>query len=224
VALIEYSLLTETLNYCGEIQSIDPGLIWYAVFRRGDNFYRTRADIMVLKSKYALGKGLEFDVRADLNKEVAFMVSSPKVLDTNWSVYQPFDYFVNNPNKLFPGQQVELYALAPVADVHNVTLSATGAVLEVGQCPVLEKYKIWVTAERDGTPIQQDITPMFSYMGQCGQPEIYWFGDFNGDQYPDIIFVSVGDKGTLFTLFMSDAQAKTMLYRKADEWFNKTCE
>lgn len=219
-----YSLLTETTNYCGDIQGIDPGLIWYGVYRRGDLFYRTRVDVMVLKSKYALGKGLEFDVRAETKKEIAFMLSSEKVLDTNWSVYQPFDYFVSNPNKLFPGQQIELYAKAPMADVHNVTLFATGAVLEVGQCPVLEKYKIRATAERDGTPIEQDLTPLFSYMGQCGQPEIYWFGDFNGDDYPDIIFVSVGDKGTLFTLLMSDAPTKTMLYRKAAEWFNKTCE
>jgi len=224
VVVINYNLLTETANYCGDIQSIDPGLIWYAVYRRGDNFYRTRIDVMVLKSKYSVGKGMEFDVRADTDKEVAFMFSSPKVLDTNWAVYQPFDYFVTHPNKLFPGQQIELFAKAPVADVHNVYLSATGAVLEVGLCPVLENYKIKATAERDGNPIEQDITPLFSYMGQCGQPEIYWFGDMNNDQFADIIFVSVGDKGTLFTLLMSDAQGKTSLYRKAAEWFNQTCE
>jgi hypothetical protein len=224
VVVINYNLLTETANYCGDIQGIDPGLIWYAVYRRGDYFYRTRTDVMVLKSKYALRKGLEFDVRADTDKEVAFMFSSPKVLDTNWAVYQPFDYFVTHPNKLFPGQQIELFAKAPVEHVHNVYLSATGAVLEVGLCPVLEKYKMKATAERDGYAIEQDITPLFSYMGQCGQPEIYWFGDMNNDLYPDIIFVAVGDKGTLFTLLMSDAQGTTTLYRKAAEWFNQTCE
>ena len=219
-----YSLLTETMNYCGDIRTIDPGLIWYAVYRRGDLYYRRRVDIMVIKSKYALGKGLEFDIEAETDKEVSFMISSPKTLDTNWAVFQPFEYFVNNPNKLFPGQQIELFANAPSADMHNVYLSATGTVLEVGLCPVLEKYRIKVTAERDSNPIEQDITPLFSYMGQCGQPEIYWFGDFNDDQYADIIFVSVGDEGTLFTLLMSDAQEKTTLYRKAAEWFNQTCE
>jgi hypothetical protein len=222
--VLNYNLLTETMNFCGDIRNIDPGLIWYAVYRRDNLFYRKRVDIMVIKSKYALGKGLEFDIEAETDKEVSFMISSPKTLDTNWAVYQPFDYFVTNPNKLFPGQQIELFAKAPVADMHNVYLSATGSVLEVGLCPVLEKYRIKVTAERDGNPIEQDITPLFSYMGQCGQPEIYWFGDFNDDNYADIIFVSVGDEGTLFTLLMSDAQGKTTLYRKAAEWFNKTCE
>ena len=224
IVLENFEMLTELSNYCGDIAAIDPGKIWYAIHRRGDNFYRSRVDIEILKSKYSLGKGLEFDIRSSRRLEVAFFISSEKPLDTNWRVNQPFDYFVLHPNKLFPGQQTEIYAYDPVPDIHNVTLFATGAVLEVGQCPVLEKYAIKVTGEMNDQLIVQNLTPDFSYLGQCGQPEIYWFGDLNGDLYPDIIFVSMGDKGTLFTLFMSNLQDDGKLYRKADEWFNKTCE
>lgn len=224
VAITPYELLTEVSNYCGDIRDIDPGKIWYAVHRNGDYFTRSRVDIEVLKSKYSIGKGLEFDIRSARTLEVAFFISSDEQLDTNWRVELPFDYFMFNPNKLFPGQQTELYAHEPVADVHNVTLFATGAVLEVGQCPVLEKYTIKATGEMNDQLIVQDLTQDITYLGQCGIPEIYWFGDLNGDVYPDIIFVSVGDKGTLFTLFMSNTLNDGKLYRKADEWFNTTCE
>ena len=224
VKLEAYEMLTEVSNFCGDIRDIDPGKIWYAVHRKGDDFYRSRVDIEILKSKYSIGKGLEFDIRSARILEVAFFVSSEKQLDTNWRVNLPFDYFVLNPNKLFPGQQTEIYAYDPIPDIHNITLFATGAVLEVGQCPVLEKYTVKATGEMNDQLIVQDLTPDFTYMGQCGIPELYWFGDLNGDLYPDIIFVSVGDEGTLFTLFMSNTQDDGKIYRKADEWFNKTCE
>lgn len=219
-----YKLLTEVSNYCGDIRDIDPGKIWYAIHRNGPYFTRSRVDIEILKSKYSIGKGLEFDIRSARTLEVAFFMSSENQLDTNWRVELPYDYFVANPNKLFPGQQTELYAYEPLADVHNITLFATGSVLEVGLCPVLEKYAIKATGEMNDQLIVQDLTPHFTYMGQCGLPEIYWFGDINGDLYPEVIFVSVGDEGTLFTLFMSNTAQKEDLYYKADEWFNKTCE
>jgi hypothetical protein len=217
-------LLTETSNYCGDIREIDPGKIWYAVHRNGDYYRMSRAEIQVIKSKYSLSDKLEFDIVAQGNREVAFLISSEELLDTNWRVELPFDYFARNPNKLFPGQQIELYGYTPVADIHNTTLFATGTVVEVGQCPVLENYKIKVTGEMGDKLITQDLTADFSYMGQCGQPEIYWFGDLNQDLYPDIIFVSMGDEGTLFTLFLSDEFNPAVLYRKADEWFNISCK
>jgi hypothetical protein len=222
--LAEVDLLTETSNYCGDIRDIDPGKIWYAVHRNNSNFEISRAEIQVVKSKYSLSDQLEFDIVAEGKQEIAFLISSEKRLDTNWRVEIPVDFFIRQPKRLFPGQQVELYAYQPVPDIHNTIVFATGAAVDVGQCPVLENYKIKVTGEMGDRLITQDLTPDFSYMGQCGQPEIYWFGDLNRDLYPDIVFVSMGDEGTLFTLFLSDESNPTVLYRKADEWFNISCK
>lgn len=221
--LEDIELLTLVSNFCGDISTIDPGKLWYAVYRKGEFFYRKRVDIEIVRSKYSLGKGLEFDIRSAPPLEVAFFYTASKPQDTTWRTYLPIDYFLQTPNKLFPGQQIEIRAANKNAGFYNVNLFATGSVLEVGKCPKFENYALKVTGEMNDNLITQDLTPDFAYMGDCGQPEIYWFGDINGDIYPDIVFVSVGKQGTYFVLMLSDTRNNGKLYRKADEWFNKNC-
>lgn len=220
----KFQLLTETYNYCGDIRNIDPGKLWYSVYRDGPIFRIRRAELLIVKSKYSIGKGLEFDIRAEGETETAFLISSEKPLNLNWYVNLPEDHFAYNPQALMPGQKTEIYAVQSGESIYNVNLMALGNVVDFQICPVITDYKILAIGEKNDNLITQNLIPNFAYLGDCGIPEIYWFGDLNQDNYPDIIFAAVGEQGAYFILFMSDAENPKMMYRKADEWFNKSCD
>jgi len=224
VPALRYQLLTEASNYCGDIRTLDPGRMWYAVYREGNLFKMRRAELMVVKSKYNMSATMEFDIRAEGETENAFLISGDKPLNTNWSVYLPDEYFVYNPKMLYPGQKTEIYAAQPGESLFNINLMALGNVVDFVNCPVIKDYKLLAIGEMHDKLITQNLTPSFQYLGECGMPEIYWFGDINQDNYPDIIFAAMGQEGAYFVLFMSDDKNENVLYRKADEWFNKTCE
>jgi hypothetical protein len=223
-AAINYKLLTEASNYCGDIRALDPGRSWYAVYQEGNLYKMKRAELLIVKSKYSMGSGLEFDIRADGESENAFLISSDKPMNTDWSVYLPNEHFLYNPKILYPGQKTEIYANQPDESLFNINLMALGNVVDFQICPVVKDYKLLAIGEMHDKLITQNLMPNFLYTGDCGIPEIYWFGDLNQDKYPDIIFAAIGEKGAYFVLFMSDIQNTNVLYRKADEWFNKTCE
>jgi hypothetical protein len=183
----------------------------------------TRVDLLIIRSKYRLSNTMEFDLKADREVQPAFLISTSKPVDTNWTVSQDVDFFVEHPKALYPGQMVELYGHDPIPAKENVTLFATGNVMSVGICPEIIDYKIKVTGEMHDNLLTQDLTPLFQDLGKCGIPEIFWFGDLNGDLYPELIFVSTSDNGLSFTFFASDTQDEKVLYRKADQWFNKNC-
>ncbi len=224
IPVIDFKMVTEAYNYCGDITELDPGKLWYSIYKKGNEYFLKRTDILILRSKYSLGTGLEFDIKADKGEKPTFLIQSSKRLDTNWYVTEDVDFFVRNPKSLYPGQMVEIYAKDPVADIHNVTLFATGNVTNVGLCPEMTDYKIQVTGEMNDDLIVQNLTPMFTDLGTCGIPEIFWFGDINQDLYPDVIFLSTGENGLSFTFFVSDTRKNNVLYRKAFEWFNHNCE
>ena len=224
IPALKFQLCKEAYNYCGDIQNLDPGKKWYAIYRTGDYFKLREIDLLIVRSKYSLSNTLEFDIRTNKELHSEFLVSCSKPLDTNWFMLLPLRYFEQNPKKLYPGQTVELYGKVPETDVKNVHLFATGSVKEVGKCPVLENYQIKVNGEMHNNPITQDLTPLFSDLGECGIPELFWFGDINQDGYPDIVFVSTGENGMTFTLFVSDLNQRNNLYIKAFEWANLNCD
>ena len=45
---MDYTLLTEAYNYCGDVQKIDPGMVWYGIYPKDDEteFYR---DVLLFK-------------------------------------------------------------------------------------------------------------------------------------------------------------------------------
>ena len=221
---LDFKFLRETYNYCGDIKEIDPGKPWYAVYREGDKFVLKRVELQVLMSKYSLSNSLEFDIKTEPELHSLFLISPSRLLQPDWFVVEPEEFFDANPRTLFPGQLVEIYGKIPQADYHNIQLFATGSVISVGACPEMKDYKIKATGEMNGKLIQQDLTPLFSTLGDCGIPEIFWFGDLNEDEYPDVIFLSKANNGFTFTVLISDMNDTNALYRKTHEWFNLNCE
>lgn len=220
---LDFKFITEAYNYCGDISELDPGKVWYAIYKKQDTYLMKRVDLLIVRSKYSLGSGLEFDLKADKEINAQFLFSVGKRIDTNWHVTVPGEFLQLNPTKLFPGQAIELFGTEPSASLYNTTVFATGNVTNVGKCPEMSNYKINVTGEMHDKLIVQDLTPDFEDLGECGIPKIFWFGDLNNDKYPEIIFVSESKEGVSFTFFASDLHNKNKLYRKATQWFNHNC-
>ncbi|MGB0177300.1 MAG: hypothetical protein ACPF9D_09040, partial [Owenweeksia sp.] len=221
---ISYSLLTETYNYCGDVKGIDPGLLWYGIYPRDENnggtTYRIReVEVNVMLSKQKVGKGLEFDVLTDLEERSIFLigVNQPLPLREN-NMDDNSDLLRMNGRRIYPGQQWEL-----TEGPTNMKLSATGSVESTGPCPDLKNYKLILSGTKYFLPVKQDITEELTENGQCGMPEIYWYGDLNGDQIPEMIFVSVYEDRNRFTLFISDPTVDNALLIKQAHWTIDKC-
>ena len=219
-----YQFAVETFNYCGPIDHLDPGLKWYGIFHE-NNKYRIRdIELLIVRSKYSLGSGVEFDIRSEDGIPPHFMIGTNKRINTLWHVDFPEDYFLGHPDKLFPGQKVSIYSNDKQSDLYNFTLYATGNVTDVGNCPEMENYQLMVSGEMHDKLIEQNIYQDLDFEGQCGIPKLYWFGDLNQDKYPDFIFAGLSKDKTSFTLFLSDIRNHDVLVRKAGTWFYTKCE
>ena len=187
-------------------------------------YKNTRIELEVIRSKYALGSGLEFDIKSESSVTQHFMIGTKSKIDTNISIAFDPSYFDSRPRSLYPGQSVNIYSEAPIHDIYNFTLFATGNVTDVGLCPVMEDYKMKLTGEMNDSLTVQDLTADIPYFGKCGMPSIYWFGDFNKDAYPDFILASQSKEKTTFVLFVSDIRTNGKLVRKAGEWSYEKCD
>jgi hypothetical protein len=224
---LKYHLLTETYNYCGNIAEVDPGLIWYAIFREGETSYLKRREVMVLKSKYALTKNLEFDIRTEDDENAGLFLIGFKqyiALDTTNPIVVHENLSCDLPRKLFPGMQKTLFGKIPGIHKENVLLYATGHVKDVGICPEMAGYSLKISSEKFGQPIMQELNPLIRDMGMCGMPELFWFGDLNGDGYPEMLFVTQRPEANQFILLTSDHIDNDKLYRRAAVWTIYNCD
>ncbi len=220
----QFSFVTEAYNYCGDIRDIDPGLLWYGIYpedpESGNGHYRIKqVEMKVIKSKYAVGKGLEFDITTDSEERSIFLFGVNKPLDLEKiSVEDQSQRFRYSGRKVYPGQEIEL-----VKGKKPVKLSATGNVQSSGPCPDLQDYKLSLSGEKYFLPVEQNLTREIVYAGQCGMPEIYWYGDLTGDGIPEMIFVSVYEERNHFSLFVSDPTKDNFLIKKQAEWIIDKC-
>ncbi len=219
-----YSLLTETYNYCGDVKGIDPGLIWYGIFPRDEEnngmYYRVKeVEVNVMLSKQKVGNRLEFDILTDEEERSIFLLglNQPLPLKEN-NLEDVSDELRRRDRKIFPGQQWQL-----TKEPTNMKLSATGSVESAGPCPDLKNYKLTLSGTKYFLPVTQDLTQELKENGQCGMPEIYWYGDLTGDEVPEIIFVSVYEDRNRFTLFVSDPTLDNALVVQKAQWTIDKC-
>lgn len=217
----EYTLLTEAYNYCGDIRAIDPGMLWYGYYprdeKKGELNYRMKpVELEVVKSKYSVGKGLEFDIRTGETERSIFLLGLKRPMSGGQNIKDNSDMLRFSNRRVFPGQVISL-----THDASAVKLSATGSVETAGPCPELTSYVLLLSGKKNGQQYEQNISQALMDSGQCGMPEIYWFGDFTGDGIPEIIFVSVYEDRNKFTLMVSSGNDQ--LLEKAAEWTIDKC-
>lgn len=226
--LIKYNLLTEVYNYCGSINNIDPGLVWYAIYQKDGYSYIKRREIQVLKSKYALTNNLEFDVRVEKSEQSSVFLMGFNTVQ-NFDTIRPVVYHNEGacelPKSIYPGMQLVLYGTTPDATYKNqIVLSATGNVLSVGSCPEMQQYQLKITGEKNAQPIEQNLNLLLRDLGRCGIPDLRWYGDLNNDGYPELLFVTQRPEHNQFILLTSDATDSDKIYRRAAVWTNYNCD
>jgi hypothetical protein len=217
-------LAIESYNFCGDIESLDPSLYWYGVFLKSDleqtGLLRLKpVDLKLILSKDKVAKGLEFDILTNSEERSLFLLGSDNIIKhQDLKLYDQSEAIRLRGSKLFPGQELAL-------DTKRiVSLSATGQVLKAGDCPQLKDYKILINYEKDGLSLEQDLSELISGYGDCQIPRIYWYGDISGDGLSEIIFVSVYEDKTVFTLLQSIANPKKELFTRKAVFILKNCQ
>lgn len=226
-APIRFQMATEAYNYCGDINALDPSMNWYGLFPDdlNDGYQMRRVDLEIVVSKNKLGNGpMEFDIRNSTGDYAHFLFAINRLIDTSTFYQLSPERFNRIPPTLYPGQQMEAFARYNRPSAANVFISATGSVVEVGACPVIEGYQIRINTQGPYGEIQQNLTPLFTSLGKCGLPEMYWFGDLNGDNYPELVYVSPEKNKNTFTLFVSNVNLPEGLYEVGSVWTLQSCQ
>ncbi len=216
-----FDLITEAFNYCGDINKLDPTLLWYGFYEaaEGTKYNRIRrVEVGMMLSKTKVGTKMEFDIETTENERSMFLIGLNRSLDIeSLHIADPSEKLRYTGRKIYPGQEFIL------TEQDRYKLSATGSVSSSGPCPDLKDYNLIFSGIRNGEPVKLDIGKELQSKGQCGMPEIYWYGDFTGDGIPEIIFVSVYDEKNHFTLFLSDPSDYNPVLEKQSEWIIDKC-
>lgn len=94
----------------------------------------------------------------------------------------------------------------------------------------MENYRLHITNktilpwnQRDRI-INQDISDGFGGFTPSNMPGVFWYGDLDDDQVPDIVFIAVGGEArSALTLFLSAGTDSNELLRQVDSWEYYNC-
>lgn len=190
-------LATEAYNYCGDVQNLDPGLLWYGIYPEKENdeqglFRIMPVELEIKLSKNKLSTKMEFDIATESEERSLFLIGlNRRLQNEKINIEDHSEAMRIKGNRVFPGQSIMLG--------QNVSLAATGSIESTGDCPELKNYRLMV---KSGTR-QQDLLQEIGASGACGMPDLYWYGDLSGDGLPEMIFVSVYENRNVFTLLKS---------------------
>lgn len=212
---LKLQFVTEAYNYCGDVEKLDPGLLWYGFYpadekRQEENYRVLPVELNVVLSKAKIGKGLEFDIETERDERSIFLLGMNRPLEyKKLQIKDQSQRMRYAGRRIFPGQQMELGS--------GLRLSATGSVQSSGECPEIENYKLIL----EGSGFKQDLSALLA-KAEC-MPELYWYGDFSGDGIPEVIIVSVSEDKNHFSLLSSEQTAAGELLKLRAEWVIDNC-
>lgn len=185
----ELVLLLETYNHCGDVSHINPNAFWYALIPDKETVNVEAVELSVNLSRSRLSKSMEFDIQTNNNNRSLFLIGSEKTLNIP-NVFKNLEHELRaGGRQVLPGQRRMLS--------DDIFLSALGNVRDINdECPMIDNYQLTAHAFGD----KQDILTLFDNLGECGVPELYWFGDLNGNGIPSLIFVTVSSTSNVFHL------------------------
>jgi hypothetical protein len=223
---VDFTLATETYNYCGEVDEIDQSIQWYGIYppTPGSSGYSMeRVSVEVLLSKHKMSSNMEFDIRTDREEKSIFLIGSGNPLNRGTVLYLTQAMQEALPLSLYPGQNSTLFARSATESPKNIDMLSLGSVTAGGDCPVLTDFKLLATTKLGQENIEQDIAPLVRIDSACGVPELLWFGDINGDEYADALWASRNETDSQFSLLVSQLGEEN-IWVLSDTWIIKSCE
>ncbi len=218
----QFKILTEAYNYCGDANTINPGINWYAFYMSEQDqadMAIEKVKIQVILSEQKLSESLEFDIRTTNSNKSVFLLGSENSLDID-KIKRASLRGPDNPISLFPGQK-ERFAVN--ASTESVELSALGNVISLGDCPEIDGYQLLGKSIIKGENRTQNIAPLLNLAGSCGLPKAIWVGDINGDEIVDILWAARSMELSVFTLLISDINGSS-IWKVSDTWTLSPCK
>ncbi len=216
----KFQFVTEAYNFCGDVGAIDPGLLWYGFYPKDDRDaagdYRIRpVNLKVVLSAEKVGSGMEFDIESGEVERSVFLIGMNRPLDAKQlEIKDKSELLRLTGRKVFPGQEL----IISENDL-SLKLTASGTVEAGEPCPTVKNYKLLLK----GKDFTQNLTESLAEKGECGMPEVYWFGDFTGDGIPEIVLVSVYKNSNYFSLFISKKEGDKISLEKESEFVIEQC-
>lgn len=223
---VDFTLATETYNYCGGVEALNPGLNWYGIYPPdplSSEYRMEKVNVMIVLSQQRMSEKMEFDIRTDREEKSIFLIGSAKPLDRGTVLYLTEEMQNTLPLSLYPGQSGAIFARSAAESPQNIQLEALGSVTAGGDCPTLTNYQLLIATHIGQEKVQQDVSSMVRMTDACGVPELLWFGDINADGYADALWASRTENSAQFALVVSQLTEDT-IWVLADTWNIQSCE
>lgn len=223
---VDFTLATETYNYCGGVEALNPGLNWYGIYPPdplSSEYRMEKVNVMIVLSQQRMSEKMEFDIRTDREEKSIFLIGSAKPLDRGTVLYLTEEMQNTLPLSLYPGQSGAIFARAAAESPQNIQLEALGSVTAGGDCPTLSNYQLLIATHIGQEKVQQEVASMVRMPNACGVPELLWFGDINADGYADALWASRTENSAQFTLVVSQLTEDT-IWVLADTWNIESCD
>lgn len=197
----------EAVNYCGPVDELDPGLIWYGIYPADSNarYHEVRpVEMKMVVSQRQLYEEMEFDITTDQEERSLFLLGLNRPLMTEeLRLKDRSEMFRYRGNRLLPGQ---IWGLGSRVAVH---LFISGKAEQQEDCLQVSDYQIKMKRKQEnGAFYSQDLTALLPPLGSCGVYELFWYGDLSGDGLPELILVHAPKKGVnQFHFLTSGAKA-----------------
>ncbi len=212
---IELNLLLETYNHCGNLSHVNPSGFWYAFVpnEKNNNITVKPVEITVCLSKNRLSKLMEFDIQTNSDLRSLFLIGANQELSVAENFKSIEDELRTAGRQVMPGQRRLLG--------RGVHMSALGNVKSLdGDCPKIDNYRLHLFTDNK----RQDVLNMLTSIGECGVPDLYWYGDITGNGFPDIIMVSVEENTNTFYLLKHSFDRPEAPYQVVSTFTMEDCE
>jgi hypothetical protein len=222
-------------SYCSQV-NYDPALNWYGVYRMDgfDTIMRVEIEISLLGEAEAMSEtggvgGISVRTNHSDSLWSLFLIGSKTPLVESSVRNGRFE-----GKWMFPGQSQDVFVLGrekysktyhpvPLDErPPRMSLIALGSVTDVEYCPQIEGYRLVLKSDKSNA-FRQNITDHLRFKGECGMPNLFWFGDLDGDKKPDLVFEAGATSMVEYTLFLSSLANENEYVHMVDSWTSCNC-
>jgi hypothetical protein len=220
----KWQVALETVNYCGDIASMLPGINWYGVSELRRKFMLVPIELLIIKSKYNLSSKLEFDIATQRKGSFKVLIGCTTPLDTQITFHLVDEKLGEFNGKLMPGQSTELFGNHPTNAEGKIQLMALGSLeaSEGGQS--LKNYKLNTSYSLNNKVLTQDIAPLLPTVVRSEPPKLLWFGDVTNDGFPELIWADRQEDRAWITLLVSNPNHPGGVYQLGYTFSIDPCE